>query len=890
MPLGPGTSLGSYSVSAKIGEGGMGEVYRARDTKLYRDVALKVLPPAFTDDPDRLARFEREAKVLASLNHPNIGGIHGLEESEGIKALVLEYIEGPTLADRIAQGPIPVDEALPIAKQIAEALEAADEAGVIHRDLKPANIKVKEDGTVKVLDFGLAKALETTPEGDPSQSPTLTAAATQMGVIMGTAAYMSPEQARGKPVDRRADIWAFGAVLFEMLTGRRAFGGSTTSDTLAAVLKEAPDWSALPSDTPSELRRLLRRSLDKDVTHRLAHISDARLEIHDAQRAPESATSAESTSRARRSVPTWTAATAVIVSLLLGTLFFVNGFGRSDDRGTSPVTRFTTRIEGRLNWESNAVVLSPDGRRLVYAFDGRLYLRELDALEASPIPGTEGAIAGFFSPDGEWVGFSTQSDLRKVSVPDGTVVKIADASLVHKARWESDDRIYYGLSGATGLFSVSATGGTPQLLVELTEDFGDLDWPQVLPGGEWLIFSVLTSTSPSWNDAQIVAQSLSTGERRVLVDGGFAARYLDSGHLVYMRGGSLLAAPFDLSTLQSLGPAETVVQGIRARSVTGSAHFAISDSGTLSYLAGEDLGLAERSSLVWVDRAGQETATSSPPKVQWDVRVSPDGALAVGTVLEPEGFDIWLYDLQGERGTNLTGDTIANIAPVWMPDGDHVVFSATAEGERVLVSRSLAGGAGARLSQPETIVWAQGASADGRFVIVEHTSETRDLSLVDVESGAMEPWLHTDANERNADLSPDGEWVAFESDRSGTSEIYVAPFAGGEAGMQRVSTNGGVMPLWGPNGREVFYRRLEPDEMVAVDFDPTASVRFGNPTSLFPTDDYAFIAPGGRRSFDLAPDGERFLMMRPMPESDSPNDVVLVENWFEELNRLVPVN
>ena len=557
----------------------MGEVWRARDTKLDRDVALKVLPDAFTSDPDRLARFEREAKVLASLNHPNIGHIYGLEEAEGTKALVLELVEGPTLADRIAEGPIPVDEALPIAKQIAEALEAAHEQGIIHRDLKPANVKVKADGTVKVLDFGLAKAFQPDASGaSASESPTisLTAAATQMGMVIGTAAYMSPEQARGKPVDRRVDIWAFGAVLFEMLTGTKPFPGDDVSQTLARVIDRDPDWNALPRDVPPALSTCVRRCLQKDPRQRVRDIGDVRLAMEGAFETTVSASQAGALQPAgwRQALP-WVAALALAVT----TGFAVWTFKASP---AAPIVRFEIPPAELMTFPggARALTLSPDGTRLVYEANQQLYVRMRDQREAAPIRGTEGGTAPFFSPDGQWIGFFTANQLKKVSINGGAPTTLCDVQAGLSGTWGPDGTIVYGILGPTGLSRVSAAGGTPEAFSTRQEGEGDHDYPDFLPSGDAVLFTI--GQPDQWDDAQLVVQSLDTSERHVVLEGGFYGRFVPTGHLVYARAGGLMAVPFDLRTRRVTGDPAPIVEGVWQGS--SGVQFAFSNDGMLAYV------------------------------------------------------------------------------------------------------------------------------------------------------------------------------------------------------------------------------------------------------------------------------------------------------------------
>ena len=603
MPLEIGTRLAHYDVTALIGEGGMGQVYQATDTKLNRQVALKILPEAFATDPDRLARFQREAQVLASLNHPNIAQIHGIEEEEGTRALVLELVEGPTLADRIAKGPIPIDEALPIAKQIAEALEAAHEAGVIHRDLKPANIKVREDGTVKVLDFGLAKALDPSPTGDPSQSPTLTAAATQMGVIMGTAAYMSPEQARGKPVDKRADIWSFGVVLFEMLTGTRAFEGDDVSLTLSAVLQREPEWEVLPLNIPHGLDTYLRRCLQKDPRQRVQAIGDVRLAMEGAF---ETTVSTPSEPTATPMVHVWQRPIPLAIGAL--GLIALTGLGVwSVMRPTDPPAESVRRFALDIGPASPILVAnvhampawSPDGTRLVYAANiagtHQLYLRTLDDLEARPLEGTENAYDPVFSLDGEWVGFSTPTGLssgefKRVAVRGGTPLTLCECYPPAGATWLADGTIilpHLPEGSAPTLHRIPETGGTPEPVATLDAQNGELGhlWPHALPGGTDVLFTIVTSQSA--NASRVAVLSLDTGEQHVVIEGGFNARYVPTGHLVFGRQGALWGVPFDLDRLATTGPEEVLLQGIEVNETYGSMALSVSGDGTLVYWPGD---------------------------------------------------------------------------------------------------------------------------------------------------------------------------------------------------------------------------------------------------------------------------------------------------------------
>ena len=686
MPLQPGTTLGPYSVTAKIGEGGMGEVYRARDTKLDRDVALKVLPQAFTDDPDRLARFEREAKVLASLNHPNIGHIYGLEETEGQKALVLELVEGPTLADRITQGPIPVDKALPIAKQIAEALEAAHEQGVIHRDLKPANVKVKDDGTVKVLDFGLAKAFQPdASEVSASMSPTisLTAAATQMGMVIGTAAYMAPEQAKGKVVDKRADIWALGAVLYEMLTGQRAFAAGDVSDTLAYVLTKEIDWAALPGDTPHFVRQLLHRCLERDPRQRLRDAGEARIAIETSGSGPAASTS-ESTAASQpqgwqRPIPLALGALGIAVIASLA------GWSLSRPTPPSPdlVDRFPIPLAADQTFTFTGrplVAISPDGSQVVYGANRSLWLRPVDQLQAVQLPGTEEARTPFFSLDGQSIGFWAANQLKKVSVSGGAPVTLADVPVnSYGASWGTNDMVLYGQPD--GIWQVSGTSGAPELLIRADE--GEVMYgPQMLPGGEWVLLTV-ASTNQTWDEAQIVTQSVTTGERTVLVGGGRDGRYLPTGHLAYQLNKVLFAVPFDVDSRQVTGGPVPLVEGVsEAINIggegAGAAQFGVSDNGSMIYIPDSAVGV--NVGLVWVDRDGSEESIPVPPLAYSHPRVSPDGTRVAVDIIDADNTDLWIWDLERETLTQFTFDQAVDNVPLWTPDSARVVFQSTRDG------------------------------------------------------------------------------------------------------------------------------------------------------------------------------------------------------------------
>ena len=821
MSLEPGTTLGPYSVTAKIGEGGMGEVYRARDTKLDRDVALKVLPQAFTDDPDRLARFEREAKVLASLNHPNIGHIYGLEEADGQRALVLELIEGPTLADRIKQGAIPVDEALPIAKQIAEALEAAHEQGVIHRDLKPANVKVKDDGTVKVLDFGLAKAMEGSGS-DVSESPTITAAATQQGVILGTAAYMSPEQARGKPVDKRADIWAFGAVLYEMLSGMRPFEGRDVSEVLAAVIQSTPDWDALPSDTPSRLDALLTRCLEKEPKQRVHDIADVRLAMEGAFET--SATPVESVLPPQRQV--WrrpVAVAGIVVVAVLVTALAASILMRPAPIPPPELVQLAIVPDPPLfaGPYYQDIAISPDGTQVVYAgvnSEGafQLYLRRLDQLVGAPLRGTEGGGGPFFSPDGEWVGFTTRpTTLQKVSILGGLPVLLTESpGTIIGASWGTDDQIIFSIAGV-GLMRVSGGGGEPERLTTLDTEQGESGhrWPFIIPGREAVVFVIRTGVALT--TGQLAVLDLSTGDVTRLGLAGSSPHYVSTGHLVYAaEDGSVRAVPFDASALDVTGIPVPLVEDVGVKEL-GAANFSISDTGSLAYVSG-----GRRSSdqtLALVGRDGAVEPLTVPPARYRSPRLSPDGARLVVQTVEDDGGVLWLYDLAGDtqiQQLTFDGD---NHRPIWTPDGERITFSSDREGTMSLYSMPADNsGAAERLTTADegTPHWPGSWSPDGQTLLfhVRHGGDSdirqgADIWSLSANTGETHSLYDTpDTVYLGAELSPDGQWLAYGAGPTDVDiDLYVEPFPP-SGSRRRITQNGGLFPLWSPNGDRLFYR------------------------------------------------------------------------------------
>ncbi|HEY7699418.1 MAG TPA: protein kinase, partial [Vicinamibacteria bacterium] len=815
MTLASGTRLGSYEILGALGAGGMGEVYRASDTKLKREVAIKVLPEAFARDEERMKRFEREAQVLASLNHPNVASIYGVEDADGVHALVLELVEGPTLAERIARGPIPVDEALRITVQIVHGLEAAHEKAVVHRDLKPANVKLTKDGDVKILDFGLAKALEVEPlPVEESNSPTLTRA-TQVGVLLGTAAYMSPEQAKGKPADRRADVWAFGVVLYEMLTGRRAFAGEDVSETLAHVLTKEPDWTALPPALPMRVRELLMRCLTKDPRKRLQAIGEARIAIEEPGK--------EAPSKRNRLSPALAGAAGLVLGLSLWALW-----PRSVPSEARPL-RLSVELgaDALLTFESigfgAAAILSPDGERLVFSAresadsQARLYARRLDELDASPLSGTDGASNPFFSPDGKWLAFFAHNKLMKVPVAGGVAVPLADAGQNRGGSWTDDGFIVFAPTDRSPLLRVHASGGTAEPITTLDPATREVThrWPQVLPGGHALLYTSHVLVG-DYEDASLVAQVLPGGERRVLQRGGYSGRYLPSGHLLYVHEGTLYASAFDPERLQMTGDPVPVLQGVLSSRATAGAQFAFSNEGTLVYVPG---GTAGGEVLIdWMDREGETSALRAVPGNYGSLRLSPDGGKLATDITNGSQRNVWIYDWEQDILSRLTFDDGEDSQPIWTADGRYLTFGSTRPGRRPSnLYWQLADGTGdvERLSESDNQQFPNSWHPSGKFLaFAENDRETAwDILILKVEGdestgfqfGAPSAFANTSASEREAAFSPDGRWLAYQSNESGVYEVYVQPFPA-SGGKWLVSSGGGFFPTWSRNGRELLFR------------------------------------------------------------------------------------
>jgi Tol biopolymer transport system component len=889
MTLSPGTRLGAYHILALVGAGGMGEVYRARDTRLNRDVALKVLPELFAADPDRLARFKREAQLLASLNHPNIAAIYGFEECPieaghygPTCALVLELVEGPTLADRIAQGPIPLDEALSIARQIADALEAAHEQGVIHRDLKPANIKVRPDGTVKVLDFGLAKALE--PAGAPSgivalnvtASPTITSpAATRFGMILGTAAYMSPEQARGRAVDTRTDIWAFGCVVYEMLTGRRPFdAGETVSDAVASILTREPDWTCLPGDTPAAVARLLRRCLQKDPARRLHHVADARLDIDDGRAdSPDTRASATPPPRGRTlisALPWAVAAAAVAVAAWMVT-------------GTRPEGESIRVVSLEVNpppgvelytATARSLAVSPDGTRLAFvgvlAGARHVYIRPIDQFAATPVRGSDNAVAGFFSPDGQAIALIDPGGvLKTIRLSDGTTTTVTDrVNYMYGAAWGADDRFVFVRDGA--LWQVPRTGGAPKALTTLGGDSRDTlhAHPTVIRNGAAVLFGA--SRGEQWRIEALVP---ATGERHTVVESGRLPLYAESGHLLFFRDGELLAAPFDAEQMQVTGPPVRMITNLPTIA-TGATPVDLSASGTLVYSP-----TTAQSTMVWVSREGAEQPLNSTLRPYTNPRLTPDG-----TSLLVQAGALWIQDLRRTTFTRLAEYQAAlNGFAIWTPDGSRAVYK-VADGLRMQSTDG--SGQNHVIEGTNTFDFPGSVTSDGQTLVFMRSSEETsfDIYVLPLPGGGKpRPITRTAAYEGGVRVSPDGRWIIYVSNESGRNEIYLRAFPGPDRRWQ-VSTDGGTQAVWNPNGREIFYR--SGNRMMVVELSTTPNVVLSPPRVLF-EQRYAYGAGITIANYDVTRDGQRFVMVK---DESTAGRLNVMLNWFQELQRLVPIN
>ena len=871
MGLSAGTQIGSYEVLHLIGAGGMGEVYRARDTRLGRDAALKLLPERLMQDEDFPARFQREARALASLSHPHIAQIYGLEELADRQCIAMEYIEGLTLEDRIRQGPLALEDALELARQIASALEGAHDRGIVHRDLKPANIKVTPDGNVKVLDFGLAKAFDRVAATGSPDAATASVGATQVGMILGTAAYMSPEQAKGKPCDARSDVWAFGIVLYEMLTGSPPFGGETTIEILGGVTRAEPEWSALPQNTPPAVRTLLHRCLQKDRSRRTHHIADARIEIEEAiQQLREGTPVPAHTAQRTRERLLWVA--SLLLVSVLGAIAVLMFMGSQPPAPAGGV-RFSLVMPAgeQLSSDMPPLAYSPDASLLAYVSGGQLYLRSMNSFEAKPVAGARPASSPFFSPDGKWIGFFGNGKLQKVSVSGGAPEEITEAPTPRGAAWGPDDMIYFSASAGAGLRKVPASGGSSQEFTPLDRSKGEISHrlPQVLPGGKAVLFTVWTG--PGWDEMQVELVVLSNNERRIVARNGHTGRYVPSGHVVYTREEALMAVPFDLQELQVTGPPRTLQEKLQNGSEGGL--FAVSDSGALAYIPGSPQQFERR--LAWIDRKGDIDVLPAAPGKYGDVELSPSGLFAV-VGIRAGTFGLWIYDFARNTLNPLTTPGSSQFAR-WTPDGKYLVYRGTRKGHRSLYRKAADGSDNEiPLTSADTTPTVTSVSKDGKWLAYHDgdfaTGTGADIWVLSLEAGNKpEVFLRTPASETSPQLSPDGRWLAYMSNESGRNEIYVQPFPGPGQKIP-ISTAGGTDPQWSSDGSELFYR--ESNKMLAVPVSMNRGFAAGKPQLLF---DKRVGSPS------VSPDGKRFLVILPTAEQPL-SQINVVTRWSEELN------
>ncbi len=894
MAILPGRRLGPFEILSSIGAGGMGEVYRARDTRLDRIVAIKVLPTHLADRSELRERFDREARTIASLNHPHICTLHDIGHQDGIDYLVMEYVEGETLAERLQKGPLPLEQVLQYAIEISDALDKAHRKGVTHRDLKPGNIMLTKTGT-KLLDFGLAKLRQEVAPANVSLSdlPTAKDPLTAEGAIVGTLQYMAPEQLEGNEVDARTDIFSFGAVVYEMATAKRAFEGKTQASVIGAILKnDPPPISSLQPMTPPALDRVVKKCLAKepekrwqaasDVCDELKWIAEGGSQVVTAGSAPPKGTRMFG----RRGLILGAGALLLVAALAVIATWNLK------PAPLQPVSRLTIsllpgqQLAGLDN--GTALALSPDGTQLVYvatqAGTQQLYLRAMDSQEARPMPGTEGALNPFFSPDGQWVGFFAGGKLEKVSVSGGAAITLgSNASIPLGASWSSEGIIAFSGKADESLQQVPDAGGTQQRLTRLEKREIGHRWPDFLPGGKALLFTAGATTN-MWTNAEVAVYSLATSERRSLIREGTQPRYAPSGHLVYAQGGSLMAVAFDPQRLTSTGAAVPVVDGVLQSAVSGAAQYSISDTGSLVYVSGGVQSAQSR--LVWVSRTGMEQPVAAPAQAYLGPRVSPDGR-RIAVAIEGQETQIWQYDLVRDTLTRFTFEGNSNLVPVWTPDGKRIAFISNKEGPQNLFWQLTDGGGGLeRLTTSEYTDVPHSWSPDGKLLAFVEVSPTTgwDIWVLRMGDRKAQPFLRTPFNESVPRFSQDGRWLAYISNESGRFEIYVQPYPG-PGGKWQISTEGGTEPVWNPNGRELFYR--SGDKMIAVDIATQPGFAAGKPRMLF--EGPYEPAPITNPNYDVSPDGQRFLMLKPVEQAQAaPTQINVVLNWFEELKQKVP--
>ena len=900
----PGTRLGHYEIIAPLGEGGMGQVYRARDTTLERDVAVKVLAAEFVADPGYLARLEREARLLAGLNHPNIAIIHSLEQTADRRFLVLELVEGESLRQRLAKGPLPVDKALDLCVQLAQGLEAAHGAGIVHRDLKPDNVLITPQGRAKLLDFGIAKSMEISAElTETAQATNLTVA----GALVGTPPYMSPEQIRGEASDKRADIWAFGCLLYETLTARRAFARETLADTLAVIVDREPDWTHLPGTLPPLARSVMQRCLRKDPSRRLHDTADARIDIQEALSEPGADAPSghlETVAIAgpdRQSATRAAAVVMVLAAALLGA-FIGSRLNRPEPGALERFVLTAPPSEAAASDRNTTdLAISPDGARIAYrsALQDGIYLRPVDQLQGVLLRGTESGAAPFFSPDGNWEGFRSRDRqaLMKVPVLGGPAQTICPLpSELRGASWGADGTIIFAERASGGLLRVSAAGGEAEVLTVPDAAAGEMfhRWPEILPGGEAVLFTI--SRGGRTEDRSIALLTLATADHVSLIPVGSNPHYSATGHIVFGLEGTLRAVRFDLGRLEVTGVLVQVLDDLMTKSGTrgrggrqdGAANFSLADNGSLVYMPSEVR--APRRTLVWVDRQGQEEALSADPRTYHLVRVSPDGTV-VALDLRDEENDIWTWNFVS-RGplARLTFDRTPDFSPAWAPDG-RLLFSSRRHGAAQVFARAADGsGTAEQLTDLPNDLYVDDISPDGGSIAarVLRADTAWDIVLLTLAgAGSVDGLVVSPAQERHTAFSPDGRWLAYQSDESGQDEIYVVPFPGVDGGKREVSHSGGLAPVWNPQGGELFYRAPDGRVMAVPIVAQGTALTFGSAEALWESAYYL----GRGKSYDVAQNGERLLMIKDDPSLAARReaaDIVIVRNWFDELKRLVP--
>ncbi len=909
MTLATGTRIGHFEIIGVLGVGGMGEVYRASDSRLGREAALKLLPDSLASDPDRVARFTREAQVLASLSHPNIGGIYGLEETQTdnrlLRALVLELVEGETLADRIARGPIPVNEALPIIRQIAEALQAAHDQTIVHRDLKPANIKVTPDGVVKVLDFGLAKLTVPADAGGRQRSsselvtlavtgvddsPTLTNPSTTVGTILGTASYMAPEQAKGRSADKRSDVWALGCVMYEMLTGARAFQGDGVADILAAVLRSDPDWTRLPKDLPPPVANVLRHSLEKDRRTRVGDVAAVLFAIEQS-RAPVQVAAVTPKGWRHRlvTIVVWSAIAAAVAGAAVWTLV---------RPVPAPVTKLAIAPDEanafRTTNGARDVAISRDGKRVVYfGGEGRLIVRSLDSLESTVIDGLEGPAAPIFSSDGQSIAYIRRNaDVRIVPAAGGPSMARAslDSAQPGGVAWSDGGRIVYATTDrVTGLLDLPAGAKDPKVLTTPNRKLGEADhlWPRFLPGGRAILFTI-TPLNGQPGAGQVAVYDFATQKTTIVVPSGTDALYVPTGHLVYAAGGSLRAIRFDLAALKTVGESKVVVPSVLTKAL-GAANFDVSENGTLVYAAGGITESAQRD-LVWANRDGTVESLGAPLRSYQYPRLSPDGKRVVLDIRD-EDNDLWIWDIRTRTLARFTNTPALDRYPLWTPDGKFIIFVSDRDGMSAIYRQPADGGGTAEMltdrtpeQQTPDVV-----TPDGKRLLFDFRGDITVLPLDGSRRTA--PLFVSAAQDLRSALSSDQRWIAYHSNESGRMEVYVRSFASPASGKWQVSANGGVEPWWNRKGDELFYVSTETRQLMSVHVPPGTTWAPG-PAKVVLKAPYFWGTTAGAAAatFDISPDGLRLLMIRPIKEPETPgsSNLIVVQNWFEELKRLVP--